>query len=365
MDNPLLNLSILHFRNKVLVWLMLFILSNSFVPTLTLAQQVIAATSEAEMVETIQQLLQQLGYDPGPIDGMMGEKTRTAIRAFQQDHNLQVDGEASETLVEDLKQAKRKYDQAKEQLATQPDLTSMSPNEIYVHAVQFETQGDIENALEYYNYLMEMYPDHDLAVKAAERVTVLSTPTPQPTATPVLQPTPTPLPQVAEEESPSPTSTPTPTPKSQGMSTGTKVAIGAGALVAVGGVAALAGGGDDSSSTGTSESIGITAIFHTPWPMPDTILQANLSLDGQVIDTQPGGGVSVWYVSFHLGNISVQQGQHTLTITIVSQTSSPNTYEASAYVYVGTGLETERIITLGNITRSLATGQSISWTFTL
>lgn len=40
----------------------------------------------------IQRDLKQAGYDPGPIDGKMGPKTRTAIKAFQKDHHLKADG---------------------------------------------------------------------------------------------------------------------------------------------------------------------------------------------------------------------------------------------------------------------------------
>jgi peptidoglycan hydrolase-like protein with peptidoglycan-binding domain len=40
----------------------------------------------------IQRDLKLAGYDPGPIDGKMGPKTRTAIKAFQKDNHLKVDG---------------------------------------------------------------------------------------------------------------------------------------------------------------------------------------------------------------------------------------------------------------------------------
>jgi len=164
--------------------MLLVVLSSAFVPAVNLAQQPAATASEADMIETIQRFLHQLGYDPGPVDGIMGEKTRIAIRAFQRDHNLRVDGEASMALVEaltqaTLTQAKRSPEQEQERQPAQADLTTMSPNELYVRAVQFEAQGEIEQALRYYEYLMETYPDHELAVKAADRVTVLSTSMPQ------------------------------------------------------------------------------------------------------------------------------------------------------------------------------------------
>ena len=36
--------------------------------------------------------LSRLGYDPGPVDGVMGSKTETAIRNYERGHNLLVDG---------------------------------------------------------------------------------------------------------------------------------------------------------------------------------------------------------------------------------------------------------------------------------
>lgn len=41
---------------------------------------------------TLQRTLQALGYNPGPIDGALGPRTRQAIRAFQSEHGLTPDG---------------------------------------------------------------------------------------------------------------------------------------------------------------------------------------------------------------------------------------------------------------------------------
>ena len=46
----------------------------------------------------VQQLLADLGYDPGPSDGVVGPKTRAAIRAFQADVGPPVDGQSSDAL---------------------------------------------------------------------------------------------------------------------------------------------------------------------------------------------------------------------------------------------------------------------------
>ncbi|MDX1400581.1 MAG: peptidoglycan-binding domain-containing protein [Kiloniellales bacterium] len=46
-------------------------------------------------VTRVQAGLAQLGYNPGPVDGRMGSQTRTAIKEYQRDHGLLVDGRAS------------------------------------------------------------------------------------------------------------------------------------------------------------------------------------------------------------------------------------------------------------------------------
>ena len=43
----------------------------------------------------LQRDLRQLGYDPGPVDGILGAKTRAAVRALQADHGLPITGEIS------------------------------------------------------------------------------------------------------------------------------------------------------------------------------------------------------------------------------------------------------------------------------
>lgn len=43
-------------------------------------------------VRDIQKALKTKGFDPGPVDGVIGPRTREAIRAFQKSQNLEVDG---------------------------------------------------------------------------------------------------------------------------------------------------------------------------------------------------------------------------------------------------------------------------------
>lgn len=52
----------------------------------------VAGVSEIEL----QKALSRAGFDPGPVDGRLGKKTRAAIKAFQRRHNLSADGVVGE-----------------------------------------------------------------------------------------------------------------------------------------------------------------------------------------------------------------------------------------------------------------------------
>ncbi len=58
--------------------------------------------STGELVARVQTMLSSLGFDVGPSDGVMGQKTRDAIRAFQSSAGMKVDGEISGELIEAL-----------------------------------------------------------------------------------------------------------------------------------------------------------------------------------------------------------------------------------------------------------------------
>ncbi len=95
-----LNFRISCFRKPVIVWILLLFFACSFCPSAGLAQS--AAPPDDPSLKHIQLLLQYLGYDPGPADGKMGQKTTTAIEIFQTDRNVPVDGKPSPELVETL-----------------------------------------------------------------------------------------------------------------------------------------------------------------------------------------------------------------------------------------------------------------------
>jgi TPR repeat protein len=65
------------------------------------------ARQQRSRTRLAQQHLAQMGYSPGPADGISGPRTRAAIRTFQSDRGLPVDGEASEALLDELEKASR------------------------------------------------------------------------------------------------------------------------------------------------------------------------------------------------------------------------------------------------------------------
>jgi TPR repeat protein len=64
-------------------------------------RMVVPPTRQASppLIAEIQQMLRNLGYDLGPIDGVAGQRTTDAIRTYQEQAGLPVDGIASERLL--------------------------------------------------------------------------------------------------------------------------------------------------------------------------------------------------------------------------------------------------------------------------
>ena len=57
-----------------------------------MAEPVLKKGSTDPAVRDLQQALKGLGHDPGPIDGVFGAMTESAVKAFQQARELTVDG---------------------------------------------------------------------------------------------------------------------------------------------------------------------------------------------------------------------------------------------------------------------------------
>ena len=62
----------------------------------------IGAIDPIATVSGVQGRLYNLGYDPGPFDGVMGPRTASAIRQFQDHHDLDPSGEADDALKQEL-----------------------------------------------------------------------------------------------------------------------------------------------------------------------------------------------------------------------------------------------------------------------
>lgn len=62
------------------------------------------ALNNAADIQRLQQKLTDRGYNPGTIDGIIGDRTQQAIRAYQKDHQLPQDGYASKSLLARLEQ---------------------------------------------------------------------------------------------------------------------------------------------------------------------------------------------------------------------------------------------------------------------
>jgi hypothetical protein len=82
-----------------------------------------------ETVRAVQQKLNELGYNAGPADGLMGRGTRAAIIAFQQDRGLAATGVADQALLiqlqQDLPRTSRPLQQSRS--ANSPPSYSSSP----------------------------------------------------------------------------------------------------------------------------------------------------------------------------------------------------------------------------------------------
>lgn len=60
-------------------------------------------TPTTNMVLEIQQGLKNLGYNPGPIDGIYGNKTKRGIKAFQRDAGMNPDGKPSQSVLDAIR----------------------------------------------------------------------------------------------------------------------------------------------------------------------------------------------------------------------------------------------------------------------
>lgn len=65
-------------------------------------QQVAGQQLNSDQIRQLQQSLQEKGADPGPVDGIMGPKTRAAIEQFQQQQGIAATGQPNQQTLEAL-----------------------------------------------------------------------------------------------------------------------------------------------------------------------------------------------------------------------------------------------------------------------
>lgn len=59
--------------------------------------------SDEATVKQVQQILADLGYAPGPVDGAMGDETQRAVSAFQRDRKIAQNGRITPELLREIK----------------------------------------------------------------------------------------------------------------------------------------------------------------------------------------------------------------------------------------------------------------------
>ncbi|WP_088227199.1 spore cortex-lytic enzyme [Desulfosporosinus sp. FKB] len=96
---------ILRFRSRWIVLIVGLILSITLTGIAygALGDRLLGRGSSGPDVQEMQKGLAQLGYGVGPIDGKFGTKTEAAIRNFQKDHGIKVDGLAGTKTISELK----------------------------------------------------------------------------------------------------------------------------------------------------------------------------------------------------------------------------------------------------------------------
>lgn len=104
-----------------------------------------------DYITIVQISLKELGYDPGPIDGIYGNRTRTAISIFQHSVGIPSNGELTQLTIDKLVEAPNKPSETRIPDAsisktkyTRPRLASI-PNESIVKSAGYITRQEFEN----------------------------------------------------------------------------------------------------------------------------------------------------------------------------------------------------------------------------
>jgi|TARA_B100001093_G_scaffold433192_1_gene430002 S1-C subfamily serine protease len=129
------------------------------------------ATNNSDLIESIQQLLLELGYSPGPIDGLIGSRTIAAIKAFEYELELdEISGEPSEELLVALQLAiKYSRNNSNNNLKNDPILLSTGSG-FYVSSKNIVTNNHVVSECKY----LKDINDNELNVIAADTINDLA-----------------------------------------------------------------------------------------------------------------------------------------------------------------------------------------------
>ena len=116
---------------------------SNYTPTVITVILVYGMTGET--VKTLQENLIKLGYDCGPdgADGDFGINTLKAVKAFQKDHNLSIDGEVGNLTQHEIEEALKKKDETPTNSSTTTKPAQTQSTSI-VKPIKFE-QNEVVN----------------------------------------------------------------------------------------------------------------------------------------------------------------------------------------------------------------------------
>lgn len=112
----------------------------------------------AEHTREAQQLLIELGYDPGLVDGKYGNRTANAVKAFQRDAGLTQNGWIDQETLTALKTRSKQKDTDSSQQQTLVNNKETS-NALSKLAASYYENGQIEKAIETYQKAVRINPE--------------------------------------------------------------------------------------------------------------------------------------------------------------------------------------------------------------
>lgn len=101
---------------------MLAAMPAAIIPAAVIPAQAQAAELGIEGLTELESLLAELGFDPGPADGVADERTRSAVRLYQEFAALDTNGEPSAALLAELRQVVQVFADIKETQVAQEQM---------------------------------------------------------------------------------------------------------------------------------------------------------------------------------------------------------------------------------------------------